>query len=92
MDKHSSIERSVSLLIFSSENGRDGWSLVKPQEVPEWVKDPDNVGRMLSGESCMKCDEGETGSAWYRAMRVSDYEALQLAQAKRERRAAKRIH
>lgn len=58
------------LVIFVSVNGRDNWHPVKADEVPEWVKDPDNMGRLVAGEACMKCDEGDAGSLWYRAEKV----------------------
>lgn len=61
-----------NIIIFTSVNGREPWHPVKPEEVPEWVKHPDNMAKMLSGEECMKCDEGVAGSAWYRAVRLSE--------------------
>lgn len=83
----------VNLMIFASDNGRDNWALVKPADVPAWVKAPDNIGRMLCGNECMKADEGDKGSLWYRAIRVEDYERMVAAEAKRARRMAKnRLH
>lgn len=82
--------KQANLIIFASDNGRDGWQPVAPESVPEWVKSPDNIGRMISGEACMKADEGEKGSAWYRAEKIlaaADVAALQRATAKRARRA-----
>jgi len=62
--------KQARVVIEASVNGRDedSWHPVHEKEVPEWVKDPDNMARMvLRGEQCMKCDEGDKGSLWYRA-------------------------
>ena len=79
----------ANLVILASPNGRDGWRAVKPEDVPEWVKDHDNMARLMAGEMCMKADEGESGSDWYRARAVTeaDTQAMQAAAEKRERRA-----
>ena len=55
------------LVIEVSVNGRDNWHPIHSDEVPDWVKDEDNRGRIVAGASCMKADEGEKGSLWYRA-------------------------
>lgn len=47
------------LIIFKSDNGRDGWKPVLPADVPEWVKDPDVIGNMVKGSACMNPDSGE---------------------------------
>jgi len=52
--------KEARLVIFSSPNGRGDWVPVKPEAVPEWVKGPDNMARLVNGQTCMKCDEGET--------------------------------
>lgn len=79
--------KQAMLVIFSSPHGRGEWTLVKPEDVPEWVKDPDNMARLVEGETCMKCDEGETGSLWYCAMPVDDAVRFQQANLKRLRKA-----
>lgn len=58
------------LVILRSPNGRDGWTPVKPEDVPAWVKAPDNMAKLVAGEMCMKADEGQSGSDWYRAEKV----------------------
>ena len=60
-------ERKAVFVIFASENCRDGWQPVKKEELPDWVIHPDNLGRMVNGEMCMRADIGERGSKWYRA-------------------------
>lgn len=59
------------LIILKSANGRDGWEPVLPADVPEWVKNPDVMARLVAGD--MVCDPtiGEYGSDWYRAERMS---------------------
>lgn len=57
------------LIIYASPNGRDEWQPVLPADVPEFVKDPDTLGRLVAGEMC--CD-AETQSLWYRAEQVKD--------------------
>lgn len=85
--------KQVSLVILSSDTGRGPWTPVNPEDVPAWVKDPANIARLVDGEECMKADEGDQGSQWYRAIPAADYAAIVKAQRKRERRAAKhRLH
>lgn len=79
----------IELVILASKNGRDGWAPVLPADVPEWVKDPLNVDRLVKGETCMKCDEGPKGSPWYRGMSIDDFRRWQKAEAKRDRKAAR---
>lgn len=82
--------KQAMLVIFASSNGRDGWKPMKASEIPDWVKSPDNMARLVAGEMCMKCDEGDKGSMWYLAKRVVDVEAIAKAKAKRDRKAAAR--
>lgn len=58
---------TANLIIYASKNGRDGWEPVLPDSVPEWVKDPDTLGRMVAGDMAFKPNEGDKGSMWYRA-------------------------
>ena len=77
-----------TLVIFASDNGMDGWEPVKPGEVPAWVKDPDNLARLVDGEACQQDDEGP----WYMALRMptaQDLEAYSMAAAKRKMRREK---
>lgn len=79
------------LVIYASENGRDGWQPVKADDLPEWVRAPETIGRLVAGEMCMKADEGDKGSLWYRAGRNHDLERQALAERKRMRRGQKRL-
>ncbi len=83
------------LVIYSSENGRDNWKPVPPRDVPEWVQHPLNIAKLVKGEQCMKADEGDKGSLWYRAERIKSHERtakrmlrdVERDAAKRQRRA-----
>jgi len=80
-------------VIFRSENGRDGWKPVKPEDVPDWVKDPDNMAHMVDGEACMDPTQ-DSGTDWFMALPLppqADIDAWAAAQAKRKRRAAKAV-
>lgn len=56
------------LIIYVSPNGRENWQPVLPQDVPEWLKDPDILGELVSGE--MACKADEEIPVWYRAEKV----------------------
>ena len=58
------------IVVWRSENGRDPWEPVLPEDVPDWVKDPKRMARMLEGSMICDPTEGESGSAWYRAEKV----------------------
>ena len=62
--------KQARLVVYKSENGRDGWMSCMADEVPEFVKRPEVMGRLVAGEQCMDVGEGDSGSAWYRALRV----------------------
>ncbi len=81
--------KQISLVIYRSSNGRDNWEPIGPDSVPEFVRRPEVMGRLVAGEACMDCAEGVAGSDWYRASRVVS-KREQDAIKKRETRAAKR--
>lgn len=60
----------VLAVILKSANGRDGWELVKPEDVPAWVKEPERMARMLAGDMVMDPTQGAAGSDWYRAEKL----------------------
>lgn len=87
--------KHAMLVIYVSENGRNGWKPVAPEHVPEWVKAPDVMGRLVAGEQCMDAKVGDRGSDWYRGEKVLTplERALErLAKAKRDRKSAMRLH
>jgi hypothetical protein len=57
----------ANLVILHSDNGSTDWKLVKPEDVPVWVKDPDCIGHLVHGQMATHPTE-KTG--WYRAERV----------------------
>lgn len=76
-----------------SQNPAD-WKPVKMEELPAWVIDPDNLGLMATGMMCMKCDEGDAGSLYYRAevqLGAQDKARLEAALKARETREAKHL-
>ena len=82
-----------TLIIYSLPDGENDWQPVKPADVPDWVKDPDNLARLVDGEACsdQTCDPP---TAWYRAERVltqADQDAIDAALNKRLVRAGRRI-
>lgn len=82
--------KQAQLVIYKSENGRDNWKPLSPGEVPDWVKAPEVMGRLVAGEACMDAKIGDKGSDWYRADRVVSA-AEQAAQARRDRRNSKKV-
>jgi len=82
----------AELVILASDNGRDGWAPVLPVDVPAWVRAPGNIAKLIAGHECMKANEGEKGSMWYRAIPASDYAMIVAAQQRRAARNAKRLH
>lgn len=55
------------LVIFRSETGRGGWGPVRPEDVPDFVRRADVMGRLVAGEMCCDVGAGDKGSAWYMA-------------------------
>lgn len=53
----------------SGDPGADDWTSHMPEDLPDWVKDPENIGRMKNGEIAFK--ESEKDALWYRASSVS---------------------
>lgn len=58
-----------TLIIYSSPNGESDWTSVKPGDVPDFVKDPDVLARLVDGDACADTSEGEA-TVWYAAQRV----------------------
>lgn len=57
------------LVIFTSSNGRDPWVPLFQHQVPEWVKEPDVMGRLVAGEMCMD-PRSSSATDWFRAERA----------------------
>ena len=79
------------LVIYKSPNGRGNWVPLKRHEVPEFVLREDVMGRLVNGEMCCDVAVGDSGSDWYKAVRVVSEREL-AAQKRREMRQAKRLH
>lgn len=81
----------ANLIIFSSPNGRDHWEPILPEEVPEWLKAPDVMARLVAGEECMHARESE--NRWFYAEHVpseKDVERMVAADQKQARKQEKR--
>ena len=90
--------KETELIIFESPNGRDQWKPLLPKDVPEWVKDPEIISRMIDGEICMDAKIGDKGSPWYCAEQapsesyvIQNVEDAQKAEDKRKRKNNLRI-
>lgn len=66
--------KQIALVIYHSSNGRDNWTPVMFDSVPEWVKEPEVMGRLVAGEQCMDAKQGDRGSDWYMAKRIVSVE------------------
>lgn len=87
----SSDVKQTLAVVYESDNGRDGWRPVKPEDVPAWVKDPKVMAHLLDGQEAMDCGEGTTGSKWYRAMpyRADDAKPTRTRKTRAARRPVK---
>lgn len=86
--------KEVKGVILRSENGRDGWTPVAQEHVPDWVKDPDNMRQLVAGNACCLPAEGPKGSDWYRLEvleETDDVRAMRAAEAKRDRKNLRRL-
>jgi hypothetical protein len=77
LDKYHEAEREkrsgeAFLVIFKSADGKTGWSPVKPEDVPEWVKTPVHIGRIMNGEMV------SSGDGWYVAAKAADLQPAQV--------------
>ena len=86
-------ERKEAVFVFfASENGRDGWRLVKPEDVPAWVKEPEVLGQLAIGNVAQNCTRPD--ELIYRAdvhMNVWDRERLTKAIETRDTRDAQEL-
>lgn len=58
---------TLNVAFLTSATGRDPWHPIKPEEVPEWVKHPDVIRRLLDGE---EVQDVKTVTNWYRAVQL----------------------
>ncbi len=57
------------LIIYASPDGNTGWIPVLPADVPDWVKDPDILGKMIAGQMCQN-PNSVSRTTWYQAKRI----------------------
>ena len=68
------MEKQALMTIYRSPNGRDQWAPVEQKDVPEWVKNPDVMGRLVSGDIAQNTGGiilPDEDREWYRAERVT---------------------
>jgi hypothetical protein len=58
--------KQVMGVIMASPNGRDDWLPVRYEDVPDFVKHPDCMARLVEGDMVMGPKLGPKGSAWFR--------------------------
>lgn len=83
--------KKAHFTFYASENGRDGWKLVPPAEVPAWVLDPDILGNLANGNMAM---DAANGSLWFRAdvkLAAQDQARLDAAKRARDEREARKL-
>lgn len=82
-------------MVFKSPNGVDQWELVKPEDVPEWLKEPEVMARLLRDPGLTAQQEGmvivpDAVKPWYRVERVKSKASDRiLAKAAKKRRKEK---
>lgn len=60
------IKQAVCIVYVSTDDGKT-WAPVKPEAVPEWVKNPDVMANLIHGEMAQ---DKTAPLAWYRAERI----------------------
>lgn len=60
------MEKVATLVVLHSPDTED-WKPVMPAETPEWVKEPDVMGRLVAGDMAHREGEG-----WYRVQKLAD--------------------
>lgn len=55
------------IVVFRSPDGEKDWQIIAPAEVPEFVKDPDTMGRLMAGDIVRNVDVSQW---WYRAEKM----------------------
>lgn len=69
------------LVIYASPDGRMDWKPVPANLVPDWIKDPDTIGKLLEGNMCQSPNSASR-TVWYRAVRVMSPEEQKREQAR----------
>ena len=62
------------LIVFRSPNGETDWQPVLPEDVPEWLKDPAVLGRLVDEQTMAQGPSGvilpDELHPWYRVERA----------------------
>ena len=63
--------KQAMLVVFSSSDEGKTWEPVHPQEVPEWLKAPEVMGRLVAGDMAKNDLIATIHPVWYRAEEVT---------------------
>ena len=55
------------LIIYVSPSYKGPWDPLKPEDVPEWIKDQDILGELVAGQMC---SDPKKDGKWYRAEKL----------------------
>lgn len=69
MKRLNGAKRLAMAIVETAPSEEGPWKQVRAEDLPDWVKDPDNMANMLQGLICRNEREGVLGQ-WYRARRV----------------------
>jgi len=62
--------------VSNTEDPNEGWELIIPADVPEWVKEPDVLGKLEEGQAV--CFDPDGGGRWYRTSHVPEPEEVEV--------------
>ncbi len=71
-EKEHPTEIETQIIVFQSTNPYNprSWRMVKPQDYPEFISDPDMLGQLLNGEIANIYKANQKGMVYYCAKRL----------------------
>lgn len=60
--------KQVMAVVLASEDGETGWTPLRPEEVPQWVRHEDVMGELVAGN--IANDPTQEDKRWFRAERL----------------------
>lgn len=57
-------------VVFESPNGKDLWKAVAREDIPDWMRDPAVIDKMLAGEQAAKPNLHDGVDRWYKVVEV----------------------
>jgi hypothetical protein len=90
--------KQANLIIYVSNDGGANWTALALTDVPDWLKDPDVMRKLIEGEMAQQRPDGlvlpDDVRPWYRAEPAGydrDVMAIRAAAEKRARRAQRNV-